>query len=378
MSDAQESMGRYADWIESGFLKAEWTVERMIPQPFFGRLFAVGTSMGKYLGYIDKYILFPWFLKQKLKRFRPDVVCVPDHSHGMYLKYLGRFPNVVHCHDLFAIRAALGKIVHQPTGLTGRIYQHLIAKGLMMAKTVCCISSSTVAEFRETFVEFNGRIEVTPNGRNYPYRPYPERKRSEALEVFRRQFDLPADPFLLHVGGNQWYKNRPGLVRAFAEFCKSSESNVHLWLVGKTPDKPLQRAISESGVMNRIHAIQGVSNEQLRLLYSTCEAFCFPSISEGFGWPVTEAQACGAAVITTAKDPMQEVGGSAAYYVAEFAENEKVPDAWYSDCAAVIQRVLGRSTEIKEQDRLSALDHAEKYETDHCFDRIFEVYQSLL
>jgi glycosyltransferase involved in cell wall biosynthesis len=41
----------------------------------------------------------------------------------------------------------------------------------------------------------------------------------------------------------------------------------------------------------------------------------FPSYSEGFGWPIIEAQACGAPVITSNKAPMMsEVGGEAALY----------------------------------------------------------------
>ena len=41
----------------------------------------------------------------------------------------------------------------------------------------------------------------------------------------------------------------------------------------------------------------------------------FPSYSEGFGWPIIEAQACGAPVITSNKAPMMtEVGGNAALY----------------------------------------------------------------
>ena len=41
----------------------------------------------------------------------------------------------------------------------------------------------------------------------------------------------------------------------------------------------------------------------------------FPSIKEGFGWPIIEAMACGCAVVTTGKNPMIEAGGKAAVYL---------------------------------------------------------------
>ena len=44
------------------------------------------------------------------------------------------------------------------------------------------------------------------------------------------------------------------------------------------------------------------------------EALIFPSLEEGFGWPVLEAQACGCAVFATGRAPMTELGGDAAVY----------------------------------------------------------------
>src|SRR5690606_39604599 len=49
-------------------------------------------------------------------------------------------------------------------------------------------------------------------------------------------------------------------------------------------------------------------------LYNGAEAFVFPSLSEGFGWPVIEAQACGTPVVTSNFQPMLEVSGNAALH----------------------------------------------------------------
>ena len=52
----------------------------------------------------------------------------------------------------------------------------------------------------------------------------------------------------------------------------------------------------------------------LEALINQAKVFIFPSFSEGFGWPVTEAQACGTPVVASFLAPMPEVGGTGALY----------------------------------------------------------------
>ncbi len=65
---------------------------------------------------------------------------------------------------------------------------------------------------------------------------------------------------------------------------------------------------------DNVIAVEGASNEDLRALYSLAEALLFPSLAEGFGWPIAEALACGCRVLTSNRAPMTEVGGEAAVY----------------------------------------------------------------
>jgi glycosyltransferase involved in cell wall biosynthesis len=59
----------------------------------------------------------------------------------------------------------------------------------------------------------------------------------------------------------------------------------------------------------QLRFIDSISDEDLRLLYSACELFVFPSLHEGFGLPILEAMACGAPVIASASSSMPEVIG---------------------------------------------------------------------
>jgi hypothetical protein len=54
---------------------------------------------------------------------------------------------------------------------------------------------------------------------------------------------------------------------------------------------------------------RGLTNEALEVAYSSAGLLLFPSLAEGFGWPIIEAQACGCPVLTTAEPPRNEIGG---------------------------------------------------------------------
>lgn len=87
-----------------------------------------------------------------------------------------------------------------------------------------------------------------------------------------------------------------------------------LVMVGKSLTAIQCEWIAVNGLKDRVIPIQGAGNEALRALYSQAALLLFPSLAEGFGWPILEAQACGCTVVTARRAPMPEVGGAAAHY----------------------------------------------------------------
>jgi glycosyltransferase involved in cell wall biosynthesis len=84
---------------------------------------------------------------------------------------------------------------------------------------------------------------------------------------------------------------------------------------GKPLDGALLAHAEALNLRDRVVSVERPDHVTLVALYSACEAFVFPSFSEGFGWPVIEAQACGAPVIASNIQPMPEVSGGAALHL---------------------------------------------------------------
>jgi glycosyltransferase involved in cell wall biosynthesis len=139
--------------------------------------------------------------------------------------------------------------------------------------------------------------------------------RDEALtRLDQNGFDGRA-PFFIHVGGAQWYKNKLGVLHIFDKLRRLvAHKHPLLLMVGKPLSGSLLEHVSSNGLGGTVVTLSGVSNEDLRAAYSLAEGLIFPSLQEGFGWPVLEAQACGCPVFTTGRPPMTEVGGSGAVY----------------------------------------------------------------
>jgi glycosyltransferase involved in cell wall biosynthesis len=338
--DHLESMRRFVLLMNEGLTSAGHEVKILRPAVRLGKLRLQSEGFGKWLGYLDKFIFFPKTLKRELAW--ADIVHICDHSNAHYVRYLKQ-PHVVTCHDLLAIRSALGEIPQNRTGWTGRFYQRLILRGLVRSDHISCDSEATrkdllrIAGIKETDVS---RIYI---GLNYPYSPMQPTESTGHLKTL--QLD-PNQAFILHVGGNQWYKNRLGVLRIFHLLNKGSKlGGFKLIMVGKPWTETMRKFITEHALEDKVLELTDVSEEALRALYSTAALLLFPSLCEGFGWPILEAQACGCPVATSDRHPMREVAGTAALFI----DPEAVENA-----ATTIAEGFSRLAELREPSMINA------------------------
>jgi len=351
------SMDRFAGVLDDQLRVAGHEVRLLKPPPFFGRLLPSTKGLGKWLGYLDRFLHFRLLLKKAIDW--AEVVHICDQANAVYIPWLNGKPHVVTCHDMLAIRCSLWEIPEHTIGPTGRIYQRWILSGLKQARYVACVSETTYDDVIRLTGLKEGRVSVVRNGLNYPYRPMNAELASYHLEKIGI---ADTGPFFLHVGNNDWNKNRKGLLRIFYQFTRLALGNkLHLVLAGQGLTDDLRFLAQKIGISDRLREAPDVTNEQLCALYSTAEGLIFPSLAEGFGWPILEAQACGCPLFTTNRVPMTEIGGSAAVYFDPVDEVGAAEIIWKAIQNKVLFRERGYRNAMKYSTMAMISDYVNCY-----------------
>jgi glycosyltransferase involved in cell wall biosynthesis len=369
------SMPRFADSLARAFTARGHRVTRRAPIARVRRVLS-RAPLAKWAGYVDQYLIFPREIQAALRTDPEDTLYVfSDQALGPWVPWVAHRPHVVHCHDLLALRSALGQIPENPTGPTGRVYQRYIRRGFRQARHFISISHRTRDD-----LHLHGGVqpvtsEVVYNGLNHPYAPMAQ---VEAVEVLRAA-GLPAVPkgLILHVSANQWYKNVAGLVRLYAQYAAAQSQPLPLWLVGVHPSLALQAALNTVPPQGRVEVLLGLDNRSLQAAYSVAQVFLFPSLAEGFGWPLVEAQACGCPVITTAEAPMTEVAGPHSRYLPRLLAHEDV-QSWACHGAKVLAEVLALPADAREALVREGLAWSRRFDTDTATASYLRVYQQVL
>ncbi len=313
VADGQTSMLAFRRILERELPKAGCDVRVIAPAKHLTRI-SPNSRLWKWLGYIDKFILFLPTLRSHLRW--ADVVHIGDHSNSMYVRWVKSRPSVVTCHDVIAIQAGLGQ--GYQVSWTGRLFQRLISEGLGRADLVACVSDMTKRELLRMGLATEDKVTVVTNGLNDDFAPVP---REEAARLIARFGLTPDSRYLMHIGWEIARKNRPGVVNTFIELQERAKRDGRqpvvdrLLFVGPFLEPQLAEPLAAHGLTDRAQNVRGISHEELRALYSCATALLFPSFQEGFGWPIIEAQACGCPVFTTNLPPMNEIGGPGAVYV---------------------------------------------------------------
>ena len=304
--DRQESMLRYAEMMRDGLAEAGHDVALATPRQVLNASGKPAAGLWKWVGYLDKYILSTVDIERAASR--ADVIHVCDHSNAVYVPGNPGKPYVVTCHDLLAVRGALGEDTDCPASFAGRYLQKVILRGLRRANAVACVSGATLRDAQRLLGNYAGKLVVTPNSLNFPYRkldPTTVRERLTQVSALR-----DGGAYVLTIGSNLRRKNRETALRAMARVASSWPGRIVF--AGQPLNAELRSLAVQLGVMDRVVEVASPSNELLEALYNGALALLFPSRFEGFGWPIIEAQACGCPVICSAVEPLPEVAGDGA------------------------------------------------------------------
>ena len=239
-------------------------------------------------------------------------------SNSYLTTWMLRIPAVPVIYDMVAFDGA-----HRPNRRSAAIERLTLGLAVRRSRAFLAISGATASDFEARFPRAAGRVTVAPLG------VAPQLAAELSADQRGR---LPRPGFVLAVGTLEPRKNLPRLVRAYRLLGESVQEEHPIVVVGELgwdADATLDslRALGDRCVM-----LGHVSDGVLAELYRRCGVFCYPSLYEGFGLPVLEAMAAGAAVVTSSVSSLPEVGGDAVEY-ADPLDPESI--------AAAMRRVLG-------------------------------------
>ena len=179
---------------------------------------------------------------------------------------------------------------------------------------------------------------------------------------------LKGKRYIMYIGKPFPHKNLQRLIAAF-NIIKNTNPDLVLVLAGKKDIlySRVEEDVKTKGVGNIVFT-GFVSEGQLRWLYENCQAYVFPSLSEGFGLPGVEAMIHGAPVVSSNYTCLPEVFGEAAEYFNPMDVN---------DMASAIKRVIDNET-LRKKLITSGHKQVAKYSWERMTKQTLAVYKTIL
>ena len=246
---------------------------------------------------VDRFAVAPLVLGARGVIRPVDTLHIVDPGNLIYLPYLTARRVIVTVHDMIPHLAARGELPGRPAGAARNWYLARLRHLLPRCDRIICVSAATRADLLRLVPLAPERVEVIHNAQVQPLAV----AQAGAGEQIRMRLGIPPGaPLLLHIGRN-FYKNRSAVLQVLARLRKD-RPETRLVLVGATPED------SGAGVV----VVPQATAEDLSALYAAANLLLFPSLSEGFGLPVIEAQAAGLPVICSDRGSLPEVAGEGA------------------------------------------------------------------
>jgi glycosyltransferase involved in cell wall biosynthesis len=244
---------------------------------------------------------YPRHLRRRTCEF--DLFHLCDHSYGQLVHVLPAERTGVFCHDLDTFRCLLEPNRERRPRWFRAMARHIL-RGLEKAAVVFHITAAVRAEIERYGLLDPARLVQASLGAAPEFT-------AEPLEDELAGEDVA--PFVLHVGSCIPRKRIDVLLDVFAAV-RARCPELRLFKVGGSWTPAQREQLDRLGLRDAVTVLDGIGRRVLAVLYRTARLVLLPSEAEGFGLPLVEALACGAAVAVSDLPVFREVAGDAASY----------------------------------------------------------------
>jgi glycosyltransferase involved in cell wall biosynthesis len=267
-----------------------------------------------------------------------DTLFVPAHT----LPLIGGRRNVVTVHGLEY------EVSPESYGFWERLYMRVsIRYSCYKADTVVAVSENTKRDLMRLYGTQEEKIAVIGEG-----------YQKDTISNFKFQISN-SQPYVLFIGRIEERKNVVRIIEAFEILKERYQLPHQLVLVGKSGFgyRAINYKLEATSWKEDIIEKGYVTEEEKFELLRNADVFVFPSLYEGFGLPVLEAQAVGVPVVTSNTSSLPEVGGEGAIY-ADPLSSESIAKGIYT--------VLQMSEEEKGQLQKKGFENLERFSWEQC------------
>lgn len=292
-----------------------------------------------------------WY-RQKLSLFHGLSNEIPLHSHRQ------NTPTIVTIHDLIFL-----KHKEQYSFFDRQLYTLKTKYACHHASKIIAISEETKKDIINFYNVSEHKIQVI-----YPAvdSSFSIQSPAEILRI-KQAYDLPRK-YIINVGSFFARKNQQTLIEAYATIASKIEED--LVLVGNSGHllPTLQQFIAAKKLSHRVKIFTSIASEDLPAVYSGASLLAYPSLYEGFGMPVLEAQQCGIPVVATGSGAVGEVAGN---------HSLSINPSSTEDIAEKILAVLTNST-LQAKMRDEGLLFSTRFGLAELAQQTIQVYQSVV
>lgn len=282
-----------------------------------------------------------------------DVVHIPDSRRVPLVK---RAKLIATVHDLGPY-----KIENKYGRMRDVYHRWFVPSTLQRCDHIICVSHATKQDLIDIIGYPENKISVIYSGINT------EKFKPIQTHIVKKnlihRYGL-SKPFFVYVSRIEHpAKNHYHLIKAFEIYKERYKDDAQLVLVGALWNRSniIEQLIRSSHFKQDIQLLGFIPEEDLVYLYNGCEAMLFPSLHEGFGFPLLEAMASGAAVACSNTTSLRELGKDYAYLFDPLEPEE------------IVQQMYAASKQSEEK-RETNIQYAQTFSWEEAATRVISVY----